>query len=70
MSLKTILNGFSNLALVELKIIKKSKQAQDRLIVCASCEFKTTMNTCAECGCYLPAKSLVKEEHCPKNKWP
>ena len=42
----------------------------ERLNLCMSCEhlFKPT-NTCKKCGCFVKAKTWLKDAKCPLNKW-
>jgi hypothetical protein len=42
----------------------------ERLSICNSCEdFNKTIKTCKQCGCYMPAKSMLAASSCPSNKW-
>lgn len=58
-----IVKGFS-------KMIVNSEDdfSEDRRNVCNSCSFRKNL-FCGVCGCVIAAKSKVKEEYCPKNKW-
>lgn len=42
----------------------------ERLNLCMSCEhlFKPT-DTCKKCGCFVKAKTWLKDAKCPLNKW-
>lgn len=42
----------------------------DRLNICLSCEhlFKPTEN-CKKCGCFVQAKTWLKQSKCPIKKW-
>jgi len=41
-----------------------------RLDVCNSCEdFNKSIKTCKQCGCYMPAKSMLAASSCPNKKW-
>ena len=44
--------------------------SRERLEVCRTCEklFKPTM-TCKACGCFLKAKTLMRDQTCPMGKW-
>ena len=43
---------------------------QQRLLVCQSCEsFSNRLNSCRECGCYMPAKASFAQTECPQGKW-
>lgn len=67
-----IVEGFTNLLKSKLLIGKPEidELASLRMDVCNSCQFKSTVtNRCKACGCYLPAKTRVLDQKCPKNKW-
>jgi len=42
----------------------------ERLDICKGCDrlFKPT-RTCKECGCFMAAKTWLKESRCPLGKW-
>jgi hypothetical protein len=63
-----IIEGWSKYLLNEFKITEPSLRAVKRLEVCNACENRER-DICKECGCYIPAKTLVKNETCPKGKW-
>jgi hypothetical protein len=47
-----------------------NKMAAERGEVCHTCPFRIRgIDTCSECGCFLPAKRRVKDEDCPHNFW-
>lgn len=43
---------------------------ENRLSLCMSCEhlFKPT-DSCKKCGCFVKAKTWIKDSKCPLNKW-
>lgn len=44
--------------------------AQARKEKCLSCEaYNIEKNKCGKCGCYIPAKILLKPTKCPLGKW-
>lgn len=43
--------------------------SKERKAICDKCPQKTRINTCALCGCYLPAKRRVAEAECPAGNW-
>jgi len=43
--------------------------AKERLPICVDCDDRKGFK-CGVCGCPLQAKSRVRDEHCPKFKWP
>lgn len=63
-----IANGFKN-------IIKKSNEevSKERMEVCKGCHISANTNWCKRdnggCGCFLPSKTRVIDEKCPKGKW-
>ena len=65
--IKNIATGYKNLITGENKWI-----GEQRMLVCTSCPIHHN-NFCISklggCGCYLPAKVVVKEERCPKGYW-
>jgi hypothetical protein len=41
-----------------------------RYPICKTCEYFTAgMNFCSVCGCWMPLKTLMPGETCPKSKW-
>ena len=71
MAKKNIPEGFANLLLAKARLVSKEikELSEKRMAICEECPFKTKMNVCKACGCYLPAKTKSKVESCPKNKW-
>ena len=46
--------------------------AKDRLALCESnvCgSFEEKSSTCAQCGCFLPAKTTMANMRCPRDYW-
>lgn len=38
----------------------------DRMYICKTCEhFGNILKICKLCGCFLPAKTLIKDSECP-----
>lgn len=66
--MKKVVKGFANLATGNEK-----KLSQQRMLICRDCHVSNKTQWCLKarggCGCYLPAKTRVPEEECPKNKW-
>lgn len=50
---------------------KESRDLMEtRMPMCNLCPNKIKLtNTCRECGCFLPAKTRVKDEQCPIDLW-
>lgn len=40
-----------------------------RIQTCEKCDCMNKLKICTECGCFLPAKTLLKSEQCPLGKW-
>ena len=50
--------------------IATKEEAEQRYNVCKSCpEFKATLRTCLLCGCFMPAKTRLRQASCPAGKW-
>lgn len=43
--------------------------AEQRLDICKTCEKFTPSKTCAQCGCFMPAKTKAIKATCPLGKW-
>jgi len=44
--------------------------AKNRQSICDNCPFyDNASKTCAECGCYMPKKTLLVNSECPLGKW-
>lgn len=57
-------NTLSNLLIAPVEIRTARKN------MCDSCEFKhKTIPLCNECKCLIPAKVLLTNATCPKDKW-
>jgi len=82
--MKGIIRGWSNQVLDQLGMLDEEtrKLSQKRLEICGSCPLKTAAGFCDPtkkikvgdkeyqgCGCFLPAKTKVKDESCPAKKW-
>jgi hypothetical protein len=42
---------------------------ENRMATCASCEYFTQLRRCKQCGCFMDAKTKLKNSSCPINKW-
>ncbi len=63
-TLKTAKNNIINSVLVEESISKA------RYDICTNCEFLTkTISRCEKCGCFMTAKTKLKNSKCPLRKW-
>lgn len=63
-----IIEGWSKKVLIDFGFSTPPEFAIERMNVCNSCD-KNVKQVCQLCGCYLQAKTLVKEEKCDINKW-
>lgn len=53
---------------IELKT--DSDLRETRLSICKNCEhLYTPTTTCKKCGCFMNAKTWIKNSSCPLNKW-
>lgn len=37
--------------------------------VCKECDRLNKIKVCKACGCFIPAKTLLKHDECPLGKW-
>jgi hypothetical protein len=41
-----------------------------RIAICDQCpELRESIRQCKKCGCLVDAKALLKNQHCPLEKW-
>ncbi|MGD1960534.1 MAG: DUF6171 family protein [Fulvivirga sp.] len=68
---KQIAAGYTNLAKSTMGTAKTDieKLAAARMGICNNCDHLTSRNTCALCGCFMPAKTRVQTATCPAGKW-
>jgi hypothetical protein len=71
--MKNVIKGFANLA-----VGNQEELSKERIDICKTCDISKGAgqifnNWCngdnGGCGCYLPAKTRVPNEKCPKGKW-
>lgn len=44
--------------------------AADRMAICKECPwYRSITKQCKKCGCFMPAKTLLKNTKCPLRKW-
>lgn len=57
-----------NISIIQIKTDPDIRE--DRLAACLSCEhlFKPT-DSCKKCGCFVRAKTWLKDAKCPIGKW-
>ena len=44
-------------------------EATHRFSICLECPQLTKAKTCKECGCFMVAKTKLKDAKCPLGKW-
>ena len=50
--------------------ISPQELADRRYAICTACPmYNKVLLICNDCGCFLPAKTKLKEATCPQNKW-
>lgn len=78
-----IVRGCAGLAKAALGIAAPPAAVAERRDACRGCDRAsrnpsprhvaarglTTLSRCAECGCFIAAKTLLQSETCPLNKW-
>lgn len=45
------------------------EEHKNRLSICEKCDKRNKLNMCTECGCFVIAKTKLKNAECPLNKW-
>lgn len=50
------------------KFIAEKDVAKERLDICGACQFNMG-GICVKCGCILVAKTKLKNQKCPMDKW-
>lgn len=64
--LSEIISGWKNYAFPNHKIEKIAKK---RIAICLECDDLKKNNSCALCGCYMPAKVRSPKSKCDAKKW-
>lgn len=72
--LSEIFEGWKNFLFENPEVEAEAKR---RIAICAGdeekqiirCEFFRDNQTCAKCGCYMPAKARSPHSTCPISKW-
>ena len=64
--LSEIYEGWKNYAFPNPQIEEIAKR---RIAICIECKELRKNNSCALCGCYMPAKVRSLKSHCRLNKW-
>ena len=64
--LSEIYEGWKNLTFPNPKIEEEAKR---RMAICCDCTKLLKNNSCALCGCYMPAKVRSPKSHCKLKKW-
>jgi len=54
----------------QVMVLASTEVRAARKQTCSTCEFKNTVvPVCNACGCLLPAKVMLVNSTCPKDKW-
>ncbi len=64
--IQEIYSGWKNL---KFKTPEIEELAKNRVNICVNCPKLRKNNTCAVCGCYIPAKVRSSKSRCPDRKW-
>lgn len=64
--LSEIYEGWKNYAFPNPQVEEIAKR---RITICVECKELRKNNSCALCGCYMPAKVRSLKSHCRLNKW-
>ncbi|SVA52611.1 uncharacterized protein METZ01_LOCUS105465, partial [marine metagenome] len=61
----------NTLSQFRMVITVDSETKEYRKSLCKQCEhFKTTLQICSQCGCFMPVKWTLQSAWCPIKKWP
>src|SRR5215831_2559614 len=53
-----------------MAFLASKETAEARMAICKDCpSFQSFLRTCAECGCFMPAKVRLPNVECPLKKW-
>ena len=71
---KNIVKGNAMYAAYKVGALPKDKYEywRKRRDICKECEYNRWIVKrlfCSICGCFVPAKAMVKDEECPKGFW-
>jgi hypothetical protein len=69
--LTKVTNKVADTTITLIDVVKIDEETRNtRLDLCLSCEhlFKPTQN-CKKCGCFVQAKTWLKDSSCPIKKW-
>jgi hypothetical protein len=65
-TLVEIFEGWKNYTFPNLRVEAEAKR---RMSVCVNCDKLRKNNSCALCGCYMPAKVRSPKSTCRLKKW-
>lgn len=51
------------------RVLTTPEEQEQRLNECNPCEFLTEDRQCAECHCFVDAKTMLAVEACPRGYW-
>ena len=44
--------------------------SKNRIDICKECsEYNSVLKICKVCGCFMPLKTKIENESCPRGKW-
>lgn len=69
---KNILKGFIRELKGKIDLLPEElmELSSKRMAICKECPLMNkSTNVCKNCGCYLPAKTKLEGESCPKGHW-
>lgn len=50
-------------------LIAEPEIVEQRISLCNSCEHLSGLRNCKRCGCFVDAKTILKNTNCPVGKW-
>lgn len=51
------------------QVVTPSEEWDNRLAICSECDYRDEDDQCMICTCFVPAKTALALEQCPKKKW-
>jgi|TARA_B100001996_G_C18650959_1_gene589382 hypothetical protein len=56
--------------LIEETLAKARETHKKRIAICKECpELRENIMQCKKCGCFVNAKAIFADMHCPLDKW-
>lgn len=71
MQLREYIQGAINYLRASMRPTASVELAEHRYKQCIACTYRlvTPREKCAVCNCFLPHKTLLIEQSCPKGRW-